>query len=311
MQESEQRTITLDHTPFTIGRKTDRDLIIADPRVSRDHASILSEGGDYVLVDMGSKHGTFVNGEKAERHKLNTNDRVEFGARGGPCIVFNPTAAGTSSAREFLSQISGIEVRGGASDLEKLTFFLEAARKLNTTGVVDEILVTLVDSTLRLTGAERGCVFLRAASRKNVSFSRSSAPTALGYPAEELARRARAGGGGIEHDAGAAAGAEFHPVIGVQLVALRLLAVPQRCRACCHVDQRVVRTCSEDGSVVARHPRIRDHQVAVGLAPDGERRMVQRDGALLGFLHEDQLRKPGGPAHRQRRGRGRRYEVGV
>ncbi|MFI5089708.1 MAG: SpoIIE family protein phosphatase [Terriglobales bacterium] len=161
MQESEQRTITLDHTPFTIGRKTDRDLIIADPRVSRDHASILSEGGDYVLVDMGSKHGTFVNGEKAERHKLNSNDRVEFGARGGPCIVFNPTAAGTSSAREFLSQISGIEVRGGASDLEKLTFFLEAARKLNTTGVVDEILVTLVDSTLRLTGAERGCVFLR------------------------------------------------------------------------------------------------------------------------------------------------------
>lgn len=161
MQESEQRTLTLDHTPFTIGRKTDRDLIIADPRVSRDHASILSEGTDYVIVDIGSKHGTFVNGEKVERHKLNSNDRVEFGARGGPCIVFNPTSAATSTAREFLSQISGIEVRGGASDLEKLTFFLEAARKLNTTGVVDEILVTLIDSTLRLTGAERGCVFLR------------------------------------------------------------------------------------------------------------------------------------------------------
>ena len=161
MQESEQRNLMLDHTPFTIGRKTDRDLIIADPRVSRDHASILSEGGDYVIVDMGSKHGTFVNGEKIERHKLNTNDRVEFGARGGPCVVFNPTTVGTSSAREFLNQISGIEVRGGASDLEKLTFFLEAARKLNTTGVVDEILVTLIDSTLRLTGAERGCVFLR------------------------------------------------------------------------------------------------------------------------------------------------------
>ncbi len=161
MQESEQRTLTLDHTPFTIGRKTDRDLIIADPRVSRDHASILSEGTDYVIVDIGSKHGTFVNGEKVERHKLNSNDRVEFGARGGPCIIFSPTSAATSTAREFLSQISGIEVRGGASDLEKLTFFLEAARKLNTTGVVDEILVTLIDSTLRLTGAERGCVFLR------------------------------------------------------------------------------------------------------------------------------------------------------
>ena len=166
MQESEQRSITLDHTPFTIGRKTDRDLIIADPRVSRDHASILSEGGDYVIVDMSSKHGTFVNGEKIERHKLSINDRVEFGARGGPCIVFNPSAPTSSSAREFLSQISGIEVRGGASDLEKLTFFLEAARKLNTTGVVYEILVTLIDSTLRLTGAERGYVFMRDADKR-------------------------------------------------------------------------------------------------------------------------------------------------
>jgi sigma-B regulation protein RsbU (phosphoserine phosphatase) len=161
MQESEQRTLSLDHTPFTIGRRTDRDLIIADPRVSRDHAMIVAEGTDYVIVDLGSKHGTFVNGEKVERHKLNTNDRVELGAKGGPCVIFNPSSSGTSTAREFLSQISGIEVRGGASDLEKLTFFLEAARKLNTTGVVDEILVTLIDSTLRLTGAERGCVFLR------------------------------------------------------------------------------------------------------------------------------------------------------
>ena len=161
MQESEQRTITLDHTPFTIGRRTDRDLIIADPRVSRDHASILSEGDDYVIVDIGSKHGTYVNGEKIERHKLNTNDRVEFGARGGPAIVFNPSSGGTTTAREFLRQISGFAVRGGASDLEKLTVFLESARKLNTSVVVDEILITLIDSTLRLTGAERGCVFLR------------------------------------------------------------------------------------------------------------------------------------------------------
>jgi len=161
VKDSEQRTITLDHTPFTIGRKTDRDLVIADPRISRDHASVLAEGADYVIVDLGSKHGTFVNGERVERHKLNINDRVEFGARGGPYFVFNPTSATTSTAREFLSQISGLEVRGGASDLEKLTFFLEAARKLNTTGVVDEILLTLIDSTLRLTGAERGYVFLR------------------------------------------------------------------------------------------------------------------------------------------------------
>ncbi len=158
---SEQRVVSLDHVPFSIGRKTEKDLVVADARVSRDHAEILAEGSDYVLVDVGSKHGTFVNGEKIERHKLTHNDRVEFGGRGGPYFIFNPTSSQTSTAREFLNQISGMEVKAGASDLEKLTFFLEAARKLNTTGVLEEILATLIDSALRLTGAERGYVFLR------------------------------------------------------------------------------------------------------------------------------------------------------
>src|SRR5205807_6278214 len=43
----------------------------------------------------------------------------------------------------------------------KLTLFLEAARKLNTIGVLDEILVTLIDATLKLTRAERGYIFLK------------------------------------------------------------------------------------------------------------------------------------------------------
>ena len=39
VQGAEQRNIELEHTPFTIGRKTDKDLVIPDSRVSRDHAS--------------------------------------------------------------------------------------------------------------------------------------------------------------------------------------------------------------------------------------------------------------------------------
>jgi len=44
--------------------------------------------------------------------------------------------------------------------------FLEAARKLNTTGVLDEILLTLLDVTLKLTGGERGYVFLKTPEGK-------------------------------------------------------------------------------------------------------------------------------------------------
>ena len=64
VQGSEQQTLSLNHTPYTVGRKVDRDLVIADPRVSREHASIVAESGEFFVVDQGSKHGTFVNGER-------------------------------------------------------------------------------------------------------------------------------------------------------------------------------------------------------------------------------------------------------
>src|SRR5207253_2697437 len=85
-----------------------------------------------------------------------------FGVRDVAYVIFNPEHATSNTAREFLNQISGIHISSESTDLEKLTLFLEAARKLNTTGVLDEILVTLLDATLKLTRGERGYVFLKA-----------------------------------------------------------------------------------------------------------------------------------------------------
>ncbi|HEY1264798.1 MAG TPA: SpoIIE family protein phosphatase [Terriglobales bacterium] len=161
VQGGEQRILTLDHSPFTVGRKVEKDLVIADPRVSRDHAVIVSENGQFTIEDQGSKHGTFVNGERVQRRVLERDDRLEFGVRDVAYVVFHPRAASTNSAREFLDQISSIQMPSDATDLEKLTLFLDAARKLNAIGVLDEILVTMLDTTLQLTRAERGYVFLK------------------------------------------------------------------------------------------------------------------------------------------------------
>src|SRR6201988_5123275 len=102
VQGNEQRTINLDHSPYSVGRKVDKDLVIADPRVSRDHALIVSENGGFYVVDQGSKHGTFVNGERVQRHKLERNDRLEFGARDSIYAVFHPQNITTNTARDFL-----------------------------------------------------------------------------------------------------------------------------------------------------------------------------------------------------------------
>ncbi len=161
VQGPDRRSLPVQHSPFTIGRRTDQDLVITDARVSREHAVITCEADGFYIADRDSKLGTFVNGERVQRRKLQRNDRVEFGVRGGAHVIFDPERQESSTARQFLSQVSAWRPTSGISDLETLALFLEAARKLNTVGVLDEVLVTLIDATLRLTRAERGFVFLR------------------------------------------------------------------------------------------------------------------------------------------------------
>ena len=164
VEGTDRRTLVLDHFPFTVGRRTDRDLVMADPRVSREHAHFLREPDGTYIIDQGSRHGTFVNGERVNRRKLGRNDRVEFGVQGAAYTVFSPDRSPSSAAQQFLSQFSTWKPATGAgSDLEMLNVFLEAARKLNTSGVLDDVLNALLEAALRLTRAERGFVFLRHA----------------------------------------------------------------------------------------------------------------------------------------------------
>ena len=98
----------------------------------------------------------FINGQQVHRHRLSNRDRIHFGSQDHVHVVFHAPAhghSGPSATRQFLSQISGIQLKTEASDLEKLTFFLDVARRLNTSNALEEVLVTLIDATLRITGA--------------------------------------------------------------------------------------------------------------------------------------------------------------
>jgi serine phosphatase RsbU (regulator of sigma subunit) len=180
IQGEKQDAIPLVSFPFTIGRRGEKNLVITDPMASRDHAEIVQMGADYYLLDLASKHGTYVNGNPVKRHKLVNNDRIQFGSNNDRNFVifqYGATSQTGSAARELLSQISGLQVEKEASDLEKLAFFLEVARKLNSRGALDDVLVTLVEATLRITGAERGFVFL---VQKDGEFSLAVGRNSLG-----------------------------------------------------------------------------------------------------------------------------------
>jgi hypothetical protein len=56
--------ILLDEGELIIGRQEECDLVIPERQVSRQHARIRLDGDRYVVEDLGSKNGTFVNGQE-------------------------------------------------------------------------------------------------------------------------------------------------------------------------------------------------------------------------------------------------------
>jgi ABC transport system ATP-binding/permease protein len=62
-----------------IGRAPENDMVVADLRVSRQHAELRSSGGTYEIVDVGSRSGTYVNGQRVERAMIGPNDIIGIG----------------------------------------------------------------------------------------------------------------------------------------------------------------------------------------------------------------------------------------
>jgi phosphoserine phosphatase RsbU/P len=157
---SVRKAATITQSPFAVGRLPENDLVLSHPYVSRRHAELVVEDGHIYVVDLGSRHGTFVNGKPiAARHMLGEDDTVHFGALDGPSLRLGTNDTGSGSTiRDIIDQIPEVSSTGSA--LEKLNWFFESARKLKTSGAVDQILGALLDTTLQLTQVERGFVFL-------------------------------------------------------------------------------------------------------------------------------------------------------
>lgn len=155
------RVLQLDGLPFLIGRAPEADLVLSQPFVSRRHAEIVREHGKLLLRDSGSRHGTFANGERITAHLLQPGDVLQFGSREGLEVQFSNSVAPVCeevTTHGLLGKLHAMQADG--SDLEKLRWFLQAARELSSAGAVDKVMASLLETTLALARVERGYVFL-------------------------------------------------------------------------------------------------------------------------------------------------------
>ncbi len=69
----------LDRKVTTAGRHPDSDIFLDDVTVSRRHAEFRSDGNEFIVVDVGSLNGTYVNREPVDTAVLVNGDEVQIG----------------------------------------------------------------------------------------------------------------------------------------------------------------------------------------------------------------------------------------
>lgn len=92
--------ISIDQSVINIGRRLDNHVVIDDPRISRNHAQIREIKGRYVVFDLNSTGGTFVNGDRINQSVLFPGDVISLA---GVTMIFGQDLL-PSQSREGTTQ---------------------------------------------------------------------------------------------------------------------------------------------------------------------------------------------------------------
>jgi pSer/pThr/pTyr-binding forkhead associated (FHA) protein len=84
-----------------IGRRGDNQLVLSDLQISRNHAQVRLVHGQFVIFDLDSTSGTFVNGNPVREHALRPGDVITLGSIAliyGEDVPDTPTAGNQTAA---------------------------------------------------------------------------------------------------------------------------------------------------------------------------------------------------------------------
>src|SRR6185369_13932908 len=130
------------------GRALGNDIHLPDASVAHHHAQIVFNGRDFQLEEVDREAEILINGKKKRRARLVQGDRVTLGRAQLGFSMFSeldvtpPSQSGSRGHAE-----------GDIAGLRRLHAFSE---RLMTVSSVDELLETLLDDVIQLTGAARG-----------------------------------------------------------------------------------------------------------------------------------------------------------
>jgi serine/threonine-protein kinase len=102
--------VGLDKAVLTIGRRTDNDVVVPEATVSGQHASFNWQAGSWVVEDLGSTNGTYVDHtyERKKQVNLMHGGEAQLGELRFKLVSFSKDSAGHKRARAYLAKRDGL-----------------------------------------------------------------------------------------------------------------------------------------------------------------------------------------------------------
>ena len=110
--------VGLSQVPLTIGRSNDAGITALDPKVSNLHCEIRFWGGDYVIKDLHSRNGTYVNGKLIQVAQLSPGDSIRCGHE--VFTVTGPKSKGSSTIIREIQEEMAAEGKGFETELHEI-----------------------------------------------------------------------------------------------------------------------------------------------------------------------------------------------
>ncbi|HYG76849.1 MAG TPA: GGDEF domain-containing protein [Planctomycetota bacterium] len=112
--------LTLPEKKFVIGREKECELMVEDQDVSRRHASIEFTPRGYIITDLNSTNGTFINDDKVNRAVLKTGDLIRLGK-----TIFK-FLRGDGVEKQYHETVYSIMITDGLTGVSNKRFLMEA-----------------------------------------------------------------------------------------------------------------------------------------------------------------------------------------
>lgn len=168
------------YAPFRIGRHPDNDLQLTDQNISRFHAIIEPKQEGFLLRDLGSRNGTFVNGHRVGEAWLQSGDQIrvgkirmrlteeavarELGGRPAATMVLRGEILGKVKARTQVGMATPWEARPQdpdiAAQLARLQALYQANIMLSHEKDLDGVFQRLLEQLLHVLDADRAVVLM-------------------------------------------------------------------------------------------------------------------------------------------------------